>query len=42
MATKISDEEMAHAFSLFESMDQRSALTTVHRWASEESRAPIF
>lgn len=42
MTAKISDSDMAHAFSLFQSMDQRSALTTVHRWAAEESRAPIF
>lgn len=42
MTTKLSDDEMAHAFSFFQSMDQRSALTTVHRWAVEENRAPIF
>jgi uncharacterized protein (DUF2336 family) len=42
MACKITDDEMAHAFSLFQSMDQRKALLTVHRWAAEESRAPIF
>lgn len=42
MATKISESEMAHAFSFFQNMDQRKAEITVHRWASEESRAPLF
>jgi uncharacterized protein (DUF2336 family) len=42
MTARITEAEMAHAFSFFQSMDQRSALTTIHRWAGEESRAPIF
>lgn len=34
--------EMEHALDIFRRMDRRTAQITLHRWAADESRAPIF
>ncbi|RIK93291.1 MAG: hypothetical protein DCC73_10245 [Proteobacteria bacterium] len=41
-SSSLTDAETAHAFEIFRKMDQRQAEITLHRWAADESKAPIF
>lgn len=42
LSADLNDQETARSFSIFQNMDKRKAEITIHSWAADESRAPIF
>lgn len=42
LSAELNDQETARSFSIFQNMDRRKAEITIHSWAADESRAPIF